>query len=88
MYKLTEKGKREALLFIRNCKAKQKEILDAKLDTADETKLPTAEDIENDINFTDLDDENGDYYNGWGVTNNYDSDILHLEYDKDFIEVV
>lgn len=87
MYKLTKHGKQIAKEFIAECKAKRKEILDAGLDTADETKIPTVAIIESDINFIDLDEENNDYYNGWGVTDNYNSDdVLHLEYGIDFIE--
>ena len=89
MYILTEHGKKECQRFIKECKAQRKEILDAKIDTADDTNLPTIEDIECDINFSELDDENNDYYNCWGVTDNYDSDnVLHLEYGIDFVEEV
>lgn len=40
---LTETGKRKVAGFILECTAKRKEILDADLDTADETNLPTEE---------------------------------------------
>ena len=88
MYILTEHGKEISEKFIRECEIKRKEILDAGLDTADDTILPTIEDIECDINFSELDTENNDYYNGWGITDNYDSDcVLHLKYEKDFKEI-
>lgn len=48
-YKFTEEGLLRSRLFIINCKAKRKEILDAGLDTADETILPTFDDILCDI---------------------------------------
>ena len=71
-YTLTEIGVKECIFFIACCKAKRKEILDAGLDTADETNIPTIEDIEADIE--EYIDEDGVYYNCWGVTDNYDSD--------------
>ena len=86
MYKLTEHGIKKCEKFIAECRAKRKEILDAKLDTADETDLPTIEDIESDINAFGVDEE-GDYFNGWGVTDNYNSDYpIGLTLGIDFIE--
>lgn len=79
---LTKKGEEAVRTFIQECEAKRKEILDAGLDTADETTLPTVEDIQNDIMSFPL--ENGCYYNCWGVTDHYDSDVLNLEQDIDF----
>lgn len=73
MYKLTDKGIRECERFIAECNAKRKEILDAGKDTAYETNIPTVEDIEDDINVFGVDEE-GDYFNSWGVTDNYSSD--------------
>lgn len=87
MYKLTEQGIKECNMFIAECKAKRKEILDAGKDTADDTNIPTVEDIESDINGFGV-DEDGDYFNGWGVTDNYDSDYpLGLTLGVDFIEI-
>ena len=73
MYKLTDKGIQECERFIAECNAKRKEILDAGKDTANETNIPTVEDIESDINAFGVDEE-GDYFNSWGVTDNYSSD--------------
>ena len=87
MYKLTKNGREKAESYIRELAAKRKEILDARLDTADDTHLPTVEDIESDINFTEI-DEDGCYWNGWGVTDDYDSDYpISLELGKDFVDV-
>lgn len=36
-YVLTEEGKRKVAVFIMECEAKRKEILDAGLDTAEDT---------------------------------------------------
>lgn len=72
MYTLTERGIKECERFIAECTAKRKEILDARIDTADDTRLPTLEDIESDIE--EFIDEDGDYYNCWGVTDGYSSD--------------
>lgn len=85
MYKLTKQGIEKCKIFIAECNAKRKEILDAKKDTADDTITPTIEDIENEIQF--FLDEDGEYYNGWGVTDNYDSDLpICLTLGVDFIE--
>ena len=86
IYRLTETGKKNAEQFIRECEAKRKEILDAKLDTADDTLLPTLDVIEEDVNFLGVteDPEGLCYYNGWGVTDNYDSDYpLLLKVGRD-----
>ncbi len=74
---LTDVGEEKVLHYLAELKAKRKEILDARKDTANETELPTIEDILLDIyNF----EEYNEYYNDWGVTDNYDSDYpLHLE---------
>ena len=84
---LTETGGRKVADFILECTAKRKEVLDAGLDTADETNLPTEEDIVSDLNNGVGVDEDGDYYNGWGVTDHYDSDsALSLSINEDFVE--
>ena len=44
-YTYTPKGRLRVYHFIRECEVKRKEILDAGIDTADETDLPTAQDI-------------------------------------------
>ena len=85
-YVLTERGICVIENFIAECKAKRKEILDAGIDTADLTSLPTAEDILSDLNDGIGIDEDGDYYNCWGVTDNYNSDNpLCLEVGIDFM---
>ena len=87
MYRLTNLGIRSCEHFIRECNAKRKEILDAGKDTADETNIPTVEDIECDINFIGI-DQYGEYLNSWGVTDHYDSDYpLRLILGSSFIEV-
>lgn len=84
---LTETGRRKVADFILECTAKKKEILDADLDTADETSLPTEEDIVSDLNCGIGVDEERDYYNSWGVTDHYDSDsAISLSINEDFAE--
>ena len=73
MFVLTERGKEKAAVYIREMEAKRKEILDAGLDTANETTIPSIEGIESEINFFGLDDD-GEYFNAWGVTDKYDAD--------------
>lgn len=85
-YKLTEEGVKKCETFIAGCNAKRKEILAAKLDTAEDTNIPTVEDIESDINAFGVDEEN-EYFNGWGVTDNYNSDYpIGLTLGVDFVE--
>ena len=44
-FAFTENGLKNAQTFIRECNAKRKEVLDAQLDTAEDTSLPTEGDI-------------------------------------------
>lgn len=87
MYKLTHEGIKKCQSFIAECEAKRKEILDARLDSDELTTIPSIEDIESDINGMGI-DQDGDYYNSWGVTDNYNSDKpIGLTIDIDFIEI-
>ena len=87
MYKLTDEGRANAKQYILELEAKRKEILDAGKDTADDTTLPTVEDIEDDLNFDGV-DEDGCYYNSWGVTDHYDGDTpIGLELGVDFMRI-
>ena len=81
--KFTEKGKRKVNIFIAELKAKRKEILDAGKDTADETVLPDAADILDDIEWSV--DENGEYCTTLGCTDNADLPIF-LKAGKDFVD--
>ena len=69
----TEKGKEKVKAYIKELEAKRKEILDAGKDTADDTYIPTLEDILDDASYW-FGVENGEYFNSWGVTDNYDAD--------------
>ena len=81
--KFTEAGKTKVNIYIAELKAKRKEILDAGLDTADETILPDEKDILDDIDFF---EEENEYYNNWGVTDNYNGDYaLFLKRGEDYI---
>ncbi len=81
--KFTEAGKTKVNVYITELKAKRKEILDAGLDTCDETIIPTEEDVLNDIEFF---EEENEYYNNWGVTDNYNGDdALYLKRGEDYI---
>lgn len=85
MYALTQNGRREVKRYLSELAAKRKEILDAGIDTADDTNLPTEKDILCDIET--FIDEDGRYYNGWGVTDHYDADQpLSLIFGVDFVE--
>lgn len=83
MVKLTEKGQHEVDLFLTEIAAKREEILDAVKDTADDTSLPTKEDILSDIES--FGDENG-YYNCWGCTDSTRYDIpISLIHGEDYV---
>ena len=71
MVELTEEGLEIVRSYINELKAKRKEILDAKKDTCLETEIPSVEDIISEIETF---EEDGEYYNSWGVTDNYNSD--------------
>lgn len=86
-YILTELGKQKVANYISECAAKRKEILDARIDTIEETNLPTEEDIVSDLNNGVGIDEEGDYFNNFGVTDNYSSDYpIGLSINEDFVE--
>jgi hypothetical protein len=87
LYKLTEQGIKKCKQFIAECEAKRKEIIDAGKDTADDTNIPDVETIESDINTCIVDDD-GDYFNYWGVTDHYNSDSpIGLTLGIDFIDI-
>lgn len=84
-YVFTVNGYRTAKRFIAECVAKRKEVLDAGIDTADETELPTTQDILDDVNEGVGLDEDNEYYNCWGITDHYNSHPLSLVVGEDII---
>lgn len=81
--KFTKVGKAKVRAYITELEAKRKEILDANLDSADETTLPDEKDILDDIEFF---EEENEYCNSWGVTDNYNGDsALYLKRGEDYI---
>ena len=85
---LYDEGKKRIENYIKELKAKRKEILDAGLDTANDTNLPTVEDIIADIDSDSInwDEDGAFYYNGWAVTDNHDADyplLLKVGHDID-----
>jgi len=80
VYRLTPRGQKEIEDYIKELEAKRKEILDAKKDTADETKLPTVEEVfidamEMEETFGGNTLSEGEVVgNGWGVTDEYEAD--------------
>lgn len=84
-YTYTPKGRWKACHFIRECEVKRKEILDAGIDTADETELPTAQDILDDVNTGVGLDEGNEYFDSWGITDHYSSHPLSLFVGEDII---
>lgn len=82
MIKLTKDGEESLRFQLAKLKAKREKILDTGWDTAIDTTIPTIEDIRSDIR--EFEDEDGDYFNAWGVTDNYD-EMISLHRGKDFI---
>ena len=80
-YRLTAEGKDHVAWYLAECAAFRKELLDAGKDTADNTELPTEEGLIADIG--EWIDEDGAYYDAWGVTDNYDLTIS-LQEGEDF----
>lgn len=84
-YELTEVGRAECATYLEEMNAKRKEILDAGKDTADETPIYTIEDLFEDLISHDI-DEDGEVWNGFGVTDNYNTDYpLSLLLGRDFV---
>lgn len=80
----TKKGEEKVKEYIKELEAKRKEILDAGKDTADDTHIPTTEDILVDATLWFDDEENREYFNVWGVTDNYDADYaICLKFGED-----
>ena len=73
---LTKEGKAAVASYIRELEAKRKEILDAGKDTAEDTILPTEEEILEDIlDYIDWDDPDGPCCRSmWAVTDHYEAD--------------
>lgn len=84
-YVFTVNGYRTVKRFIAECAAKRKEVLDAGIDTADETELPTAQDILDDVNTSVGLDEENEYFDSWGITDHYNSHPLSLVVGEDII---
>ena len=83
-YIYTEKGIMTVKKYIAGCEEKRRHILESGIDTADNTELPTPDDILNDMNSLICVDNEGNYYNMWAVTDHHLSDyMLILEYGKD-----
>ena len=87
----TDTGRKVVENYIAALKTKQEDILKSGTDTADETTLPTPEDILSDILFIGINWDTPDgpwYLNGWGVTDNPESSYpICLYYGKDFVPV-
>jgi len=87
MYLFTETGRANAENYLAELAAKRKELIDAGKDTADDTIPATLADIICDVNDLGVDDE-GEYYNGFPVTDNYDADYpLLLKLGRDLCKV-
>lgn len=88
-FRLTKHGKRLAEGYIRQLEEKKRMLIEAGKDTADETVLPTAEDILSDVSLTGINWDNPDgpcYYNWWQVTDDHDSELpILLKLGRDLV---
>lgn len=87
---LTEAGLAEVESYIKELKAKRKDILDAGKDTADDTEIATIADICSDIDEETIEDygDGPEYCNGWAVTDSYDANYcLSLKQGEDFVMI-
>lgn len=87
-FTLTNSGLDKVYDYIKALNTKRQEIIKNGLDTleGDNTKIPGVSDIINDIQ-TFYDAESKEYCNGWGVTDEYNSDYpLQLDLGKDFVK--
>ncbi len=83
---LTDAGRKKIQAYIDEMKEKRNRLLKEGLDTADETELPDEETIFRDGLDFGL-DEDGEIYNSWGVTDNYEADRpIVLKYGTHFID--
>lgn len=86
IYRLTAGGKIKSQRYINELIAYRKEILDAGLDTADDTPIPTFEDIECDIDAFE-NEEDDEYYNSWSIADDTTMNMpLWLKYEEDYLE--
>ena len=84
MVTLTVVGVKHIDDYIKACEVKRAKVIEAGLDTADENPIPTIADVRADIEYIGV-DEDGDYYNGWNVTESYSADnLLYLKQGVDF----
>lgn len=81
---LTPEGKTAITQFLKELEETRKDRLDAKYDTADQTSVPTLEEIIEDIGDEENIDDDGNYHGTWGCTDNTEL-TLHLEVFKDFV---
>lgn len=77
---LTEKGREVVAKFLANCVSLRIALLG---DKEDDTELPTVKDILDDIAC--FEDEDKEYYNCWGVTDDCNSQPLCLKRGEDYV---
>lgn len=84
-YAFTETGAKEIKSWWIDALAKKKDIMDAGIDTDDNTHFPDADEVYEDVlsDFYEFVDDEGDYYNCWGLTDNYDTEMLALSVGSD-----
>lgn len=86
-YVLTEQGRKKCEHYIREMKAKRKEILYAGLDTASFELDDTPEDILHDLLYLSDVDDDGDIWSCLAVTDNYCTDRpFSLTFGDDFVK--
>lgn len=83
-YILTEEGKKKIACYINNFAKNRNKILSANQDTANNTSLPTEEEIVFDLNHGEGVNRRGTYFAGWRITDHVEMVVL-LKIDEDFV---
>lgn len=88
-YVLTEIGQKQCETYIAELKAKRKELLDAGIDTANNTYIDfTPQELFEDMLEDSYIEDDNVISNSYGVTDHYDSDYpLCLKYGVDFLKM-
>lgn len=88
-YVLTEIGQKQCETYIDELKAKRKELLDAGIDTANNTYIDfTPQELFEDMLEDSYIEDDNVISNSYGVTDHYDADYpLCLKYGVDFLKM-
>lgn len=83
----TSTGAKKVNRYLQKMAEQRKEVLESGEDTALSTVLPDKEDILNDASSWGFDEE-GIYWNGWGITDNISATPIELRYGLDIVPAI